>query len=92
MLPITNHAQARLQQRGIPVYVVESLLDFGCETHDHRGGTKIFFDHKALNRLRQTSSVSYRNLERYLNTYVVLGSDGTLITAAHRTRRINRDH
>ena len=29
MLPITITLQARLQQRGIPPVVVESLLDFG---------------------------------------------------------------
>ena len=39
MLPISHHAQARLQQRGIPPAVVERLLDFGRETYDHRDDT-----------------------------------------------------
>lgn len=33
MLPISHHAQARLQQRGIPPIIVERLLDFGRETY-----------------------------------------------------------
>jgi hypothetical protein len=90
MLPITNHAQARLQQRGIPVYVVESLLDFGRETHDHRGGTKIFFDHRARSSLRKAAGDLYKAMVPYLNTYIVVSLDGALITTAHRTRRIKR--
>ena len=91
MLTITHHAQARLQQRGIPAYVVESLLDFGCQTHDHRGGTILFFDHRARSKLRrQIASDSFKQIESHLDTYAVIGEDGVIVTVGHRTQRINR--
>ena len=91
MLPITHHAQARLQQRGIPPVVVERLLDFGRHTHDHRGGTIVFFDHRARSTLRrQMASDSYKRIESHLDTYAVLGADGMVVTVGHRTQRINR--
>jgi hypothetical protein len=31
---MTQHARARLQQRGIPQTVLDSLLDYGREEHD----------------------------------------------------------
>lgn len=91
MLSITHHAQARLQQRGIPPVVVESLLDFGCQTYDHRGGTILFFDHKSRIKLRrQVASDSYKRIESHLDAYAVLGEDGAIVTVGHRTQRINR--
>ena len=91
MLPITHHAQTRLQQRGIPSVVVERLLDFGRQAHDHRGGTIVFFDHRARNTLRrQIASDSFKQIESHLDTYAVLGADGVVVTVGHRTQRINR--
>ncbi len=90
MLPISHHAQARLQQRGIPPAVVERLLDFGRETYDHRGGTILFFDHQARKTLRRVESDAFRQIESHLDTYLVLGEDGVVVTVGHRTQRINR--
>lgn len=47
MLTMTHHAQTRLQQRGIPQTVLENLLDFGNEVHDHRGSLILYFDRHA---------------------------------------------
>ncbi len=54
MLPMTHHAQARLQQRGISHDVIENLLDFSREDHDHRGGCILYFDRPARQQLRRT--------------------------------------
>ncbi len=90
MQPITHHAQARLQQHGIPAIVIERLLDFGHQMHDHRGGTILFFDHRARNTLRrQIASDSFKQIESHLDIYAVLGSDGVVVTVGHRTQRIN---
>ena len=35
--PLTEHARARMQQRGIPPTALDLLLDYGREAHDHRG-------------------------------------------------------
>jgi hypothetical protein len=91
MFSITHHAQARLQQRGIPSTVIENLLDFGRQAHDHRGSTIVYFDHRARRSLqRQLPLECFRRLEPHLDAYAVLGSDGIVVTVGHRTQRINR--
>lgn len=91
MISLTNHAQARLQQRGIPPLVVENLLDFGRQMHDHRGATLLYFDHRARRHLeRQLPRDNYRRIEAHLDAYAVLAADGTIVTVGHRTRRLIR--
>jgi hypothetical protein len=91
MLSMTHHAQARLQQRGIPRTVVESLLDFGHEAHDHHGSRIVYFDHRARQQLHQQVGMeSFKRIEPHLDTYVVVADTGEIITVGHRTRRINR--
>jgi hypothetical protein len=91
MFSMTHHAQARLQQRGIPPTVVESLLDFGHETHDHRGSRIVYFDHRARRQLRRQVGIeSYKRIESHLDAYAVVTDTGEVITVGHRTRRINR--
>ena len=95
MQQITNHAQARLQQRGIPEIIVDSLLEYGREVHDHRGSTILYFDSRTKLQLEQLlrHSLSHQtlgSLESHLDAYVVLGRDGAVVTVGHRTKRINR--
>ena len=45
------HAAARMQQRGIREDLVDLLLRYGREEHDHRGGTIIYFDKVARARM-----------------------------------------
>ncbi len=91
MLHMTQHAQARMQQRGIPASMVSNLLDYGRETYNHRGSRVVYFDHRSRKQLlQQLGSASYKKIETYLDTYAVLGMDGALVTVGHRTRRINR--
>ena len=54
LLQITDHARARLQQRGIPLPVLDCLLNFGKKVHDHHGAEILFFDHHARNQIRRT--------------------------------------
>jgi hypothetical protein len=90
MLELTRHARARLQQRGIPSEVLERLLDFGKEEHDHRGGRIVYFDRAARTQLqRAVDSVTYKRIEHHLDAYAVLGGAGEVITVGHRIHRIN---
>lgn len=92
MLPMTHHAQARLQQRGIPHSVLENLLEFGREAHDHRGCQIFYFDRRARKELKQhVGQETFRRVESQLGAYAVLGSDGTVVTVGHRTHHINRN-
>lgn len=88
----SRHAQARLQQRGIPGPVVDDLLDFGREMHDHRGGRILYFDHRARKSLQAAlGGEHYKQVERHLDAYAVLDEDGGIITIGHRRHRINRN-
>ena len=44
MLTMTHHAHTRLQQRCIPLAVIENLLDFGREAHDQHDSRILNFD------------------------------------------------
>ncbi len=88
---LTNHAQARLQQRGISSHVLDCLLQYGRKVHDHRGGEIIYFDHQARERLRRQSGPDqFKTIESKLDAYAVIGPDGAVLTVGHRTKRINR--
>ena len=90
-LEITNHARARLQQRGIPMPVLDCLLTFGRKVHDHHGAEILFFDHRARNQIRRIyGDHGFKRLESKLDTYAVIGSDGAVMTVGHRTKRIKR--
>jgi hypothetical protein len=92
MLSMTHHAAARSQQRGIPPVVIEKLLDFGREAHDHRGSRIVYFDHRSRKHLqRQLGQDRYKQLESHLDAFAVLGADGCVVTVGHRTHRINRN-
>ena len=91
MLALTQHARARLQQRGIPQDVVNELLDFGQEIHDHQGGSIVYFNRRARERLRRTrGDAEYRRLESHLDAFAVIGRQGQVVTVGHRTRHLNR--
>ena len=91
MLNLTHHARTRLQQRGIPPTVVENLLDFGHEEHDHRGSRIVYFDKRARTHLqRELGADTYRQIERHLDAYAVVAETGEVIPVGHRTHRINR--
>jgi len=76
---LTDHARARMRQRGIPDAVVADLLAYGRTEHDHRGGTIVYFDRKVRAYARRSS-----------RAYLVLAGDGSVITVGHRYRRISR--
>ena len=91
MTYMTQHAQVRMQQRGISVQTLESLLDHGAIAYDHRGATIVYFDKKAKSRLQRIGGrQAYRAMEKQLNTYAVVAQDGAVVTVGRRDRRIPR--
>ena len=88
---MTDHAHARMQQRGISMRTLESLLDYGAVAYDHRGATIVYFNKKAKSRVRRlVGRQAYRALEKQLNTYAVVAGDGAVVTVGRRDRRIPR--
>ncbi|MBK8375610.1 MAG: hypothetical protein IPL18_12380 [Sphingomonadales bacterium] len=83
---ITQHAQARMQSRSIPVEAIDALLTFG-ETRRHRGADIYFLDRRARSRMqRSLERNTFKQLEKC--AYVVVGDGGDIITAAHRHHRL----
>lgn len=87
---LTKHAQARIQQRGIPRMAIEHLLDFGREYHDHHGAVIVMLDHAALRRMERSGTARGPRLDRLRGLYAVVGRDGSIRTAGHRTKRLPR--
>ncbi len=88
---MTLHAEARLQQRAIPLFVVEMLEEFGSAVRCG-GAERLTFDKAARRRLARHLG-GERGLcliERWLHVYAVVGDNGRLVTASHQTRRFRR--
>jgi hypothetical protein len=85
---LSGHAAVRLQQRGIPAFVIELLETCGSECRC-AGADKLFFDTAARKRLKHYlgGERSLRLVERWLNVYAVVGDNGSVVTAARKVKR-----
>jgi hypothetical protein len=88
---VSKHASHRLQQRGIPNFIIELLHQFGSSMRSH-GADRLFFDKAATKRLTHHfgGMRGLKLIERWLDVYAVLADDGTLVTVAHQTHRFRR--
>lgn len=86
--PLTAHATVRMQQRGIPGWYLQLLIEYGKTSHA-RGGAVLKSVTKATRQRLQAvlSRRDYAAAERYFGVYAVLAPDHAVITAAHRTHR-----
>lgn len=85
---LTRHAEIRCQQRGIRPEVVDTLLAYGRRERRH-GADVCFMDRDAHRRAeRDLGRKTYARLSDRLRTYLVVGDDEQVITAAPRLRRI----
>lgn len=90
VMKVSEHAGIRLQQRGIPPLVVDLLLTYGAEARAIRC-TRYFFDKPARRRVaKAVGKQVMRRIEDMLDAMIVVGDDGTVVTAGHRTERIRR--
>jgi len=84
----SDHAIARMQQRSIPIGAIDALLDYG-EHHRHRGADIFFLTKSGRCRMiRDLGKRAFLNLEKALDTYLVVSDDGCVITAGRRYRRL----
>jgi hypothetical protein len=85
--PLTEHARARMQQRGIPPTALDLLLDYGREAHDHRGCRIVRFDKRSRRRvLGELGRERFLQVERLLDAYAVVAADDAVVTVGHRLR------
>ena len=86
---MTNHAQVRIRQRAVPYLVVDWLLDYGASHHDHHGAEIRYFDRQSRRKLEQTAGKRViAHLSKFLDCYLVCTTDGIILTAGHRYKRV----
>jgi len=88
----SNHGQARVQQRAVPGLVISLLLQHGASVWRH-GAEVRYVDHEARHKIKRElgGDRSLCMIEKWLNSYLVVGSDGEIITVGRRTRRLKHD-
>ena len=85
----SKHAAVRLQQRCIPPFVVDLLMDFGAVERVGDGATSHYFDKKSRSRIKTYTGQLSCALKEYLDFYAIVGSDGVVITIARRLKKIH---
>ncbi len=89
----TEHATARLRQRGIPVELLDVLATYGEERHAGHGARFIGFSRSSRQSLRrEIGDKLYARWESRLNVYAVVSADEALITVGHRVHRRRERH
>ena len=89
-LAMTLHAQRRLQQRGIPSFVVDLLDQFGAMERCG-GADRLYFDKAARRQLSDHFGAKHLPLfEKWMRVYAVVSDTGYLVTVAHRHRRLKK--
>lgn len=80
----SRHAAIRTQQRCIPQFIVDALIDWGDSSHTRSGASSYAFSKRSWRKFAGYMGSEARRFERYRNVYVVVGSDGTVITVCWR--------
>lgn len=78
----SKHFNKRIQQRSIRDFVVNYLLIYGSSSRAGRDCESVYFDKLALSEIEAANPEVYKKIEKYKNSYIIVASDGKLITAA----------
>lgn len=88
---LTAHAKRRTQQRSIPPFAVMLLETYGAAGR-YCGADVLFMNKEGRRRMINDfgGKRALRMVEPLLDAYAVV-EQGSVITLAHRTRRLKRD-
>lgn len=87
----TIHAEKRTQQRCIPPLIIDWLYQFGAEQYDSRGVITRYFNKASKKQAMQKAGKPIvKALSRYMDSYLVEGNNGKIITVGYRYKRIKR--
>ena len=81
---ISAHAARRMQKRAIPMAYVEMILDFGRPRPSGDGCTSFSMDKRGWRKIESYFGPAAAAMRPLCNAYVVIASDGTLVTVAWR--------
>ena len=69
--------------------MLESLLDFGQVKFNGQGTEILTFPKRVVKHLKkELDHKVFMKIERHLNLYAIMSSDGELITTGYRTKRL----
>ena len=86
---LSEHAKIRMQQRGIPVQIVDWLAAYGQV--DHQRGAELYYFNRHSRRALERD-IGRRRVRRYdkaLNAFMVC-AEGRIATVGHRYQRVQR--
>lgn len=81
---MTRHGKRREQQRRIPQFIVDALIDFGDEKFLGDQCRSYSFGKASWKRYARYMGKAIAGHERYKNIYLVVSSDNSIITVAWR--------
>ena len=86
---LSNHARIRMQQRGIPLLVIDWLAAYGQVAH--QPGSEVFYFNKHSRKAlkRDLGKGSLRGYSKCLDAYMVC-AEGRICTVGHRFKRVVR--
>lgn len=86
---LTGHARRRMQQRGIPLLVVQLIEQFGCRMHQNKG-IEMYLDKRSRQKIAgHLGHALYAHLEKHMNAYLI-ECDGYIVTVGHKTSRVRK--
>jgi len=86
-MQLTEHASARANQRGVPKAIIETIFMFGSERYAPGGAVRLTLDDASICLAADGSARRQLQLERYRDTYLVVGDEGHVVTVARKRRR-----
>lgn len=89
-MKLTQHAQVRTQQRGIPPLMIDLLEQFGTKEKASDGAVMLYFDKAARRHVKSYAGVLARFIEDFMDVYAVVSADDSVITVGHRYEHIRR--
>ena len=89
---VSRHASVRAQQRALSPEILDIVMTHGSRLPAGRGAEIIRLTLASICELAAElePSVWRRHVDRLASVYLVVASDGTLVTVGHRIRRFTR--
>ena len=81
---LSRHAMIRMQQRSIPSFIIDLLLELTDSVSAGGGSFKHGFHVDSWAEAQRTLGSRASKLDRYRNAYVIVAADGTVATAARQ--------
>ncbi len=89
-MKFTEHAQQRINQRGISPFVVDLIMEFG-DVEYHQGKEIFRISRKAERRLNAYLGGMAGDVKRSLKDIYVVAADDHVVTVARQTRHMKRE-